>query len=63
MTPEEYRERAAAMLRDTYTDAGVYLWLTRPNKLLGGERATDLIERGEGERVLAIIEAIETGGL
>ena len=63
MTPGECQARIIESLSDNYTDEGVRIWMTSPNKLLGGERAADLVARGEGERVLAVIDSINTGGL
>jgi hypothetical protein len=48
-------------LGEVYTPEGVEVWLAGHNRSLGGERAIDLIERGEGERVLAVIERLLDG--
>jgi hypothetical protein len=48
-------------LGEVYTPEGVEVWLAGHNRSLGGERAIDLIDRGEGERVLAVIERLTTG--
>ncbi len=64
MSPEEYEHYAVEALSEIYTDEGVATWLyTAKNKLFNNEVPIELIWRGEGDRVLAIIEAINTGGL
>lgn len=48
-------------LQEFYTPAQVHPWLTRPNDMLNGERAIDLIKRGQGDEVLAAIERLASG--
>ena len=48
-------------LSDLYTRYGVEFWLHSPNRLLDGEMPINLVNRGEGERVLAVIERLESG--
>lgn len=64
MTPEECEARAIEALSVDYTDEGIGTWLyLAKNKLLDDEVPIRLIWRGEGERVLQIIGAIQAGGL
>lgn len=64
MTPEECEARAIEVLSVDYTDEGIGTWLyLAKNKLLDNEVPIQLIWRGEGERVLAVIESINAGGL
>lgn len=53
--------QARELLREVYLPEGVDRWLTNPNRNFGGERAVDLIERGEGERVIGAIHALLDG--
>ena len=62
-SPSTGLEAARERLRGLYTEAGVELWLAGPHRLLGGERAIDLIERGETDRVLDVIEMLESGAV
>lgn len=48
-------------LGEVYTPEGVQIWLTSKHKLLGDERPWDLLERGEGERVLAVVRQLVEG--
>lgn len=45
-----------------YIPEGVEVWLNAPHSLLGGERARDVIRRGEADRVLTLIDQLESGG-
>lgn len=51
----------ADRLAEFYQPDETRLWLHAPHAMLNGERAVDLIHRGETERVLAVIEAIGQG--
>lgn len=53
-----YVERRA---RVTYTPEGAALWMDAANKLLGGRSPRECVEAGEGEKVLAVLEAMESG--
>ena len=59
-TPQD-EEAVRAALRDIYTEEGVEIWLRGRKRLLGGERPIDLIERGEIDRVLAVVEMLASG--
>ena len=48
-------------LSELYDPADAHLWLFSPHKLLNGERPVDLIQRGQGERVLKIITQLKDG--
>jgi len=39
------------------------LWLYSKHRLLNGERAIDLINRGEADKILAVIESLDEGSL
>jgi hypothetical protein len=48
-------------LSDLYTPQETRLWLYSKHRLLDGERAIDLIHRGEADKVLAVIESLDEG--
>ena len=48
-------------LGDFYTSDETRLWLHASHPMLGGQRAVDLINAGQTEQVLAVIEGLETG--
>jgi transcriptional regulator with XRE-family HTH domain len=48
-------------LADFYDAAETRLWLHTPHPMLDGARAIDLINQGQTERVLAVIEALDAG--
>lgn len=48
-------------LGDFYTPDETRLWLHTRHPMLDGERAIDLINAGQTERVLAVIEALDAG--
>ncbi|HVB26691.1 MAG TPA: antitoxin Xre/MbcA/ParS toxin-binding domain-containing protein [Mycobacteriales bacterium] len=50
-------------LREIYTDEGVEIWLHGRNKALDGRRPIQLLQSGEFEPVLAIIEALNEGAM
>jgi hypothetical protein len=58
-TPDEAHARR--LLAEVYTPDGVDLWLTRPNRRLDGATPLDLIEHGDGLRVLMEIEGLIEG--
>jgi hypothetical protein len=58
---EDVRQLVRALLSEVYEPEGVDIWLSRPHKWLGGDSGNDLIDRGEGERVLAAAERLVTG--
>ena len=48
----------ATILRETYTEDGVRLWINSCNTNLDGERPLDLLGRGEDDRVLQEVERL-----
>lgn len=58
---EGVREEVRALLSEVYEPEGVDIWMSSPHQWLGGERANDLIDRGEGARVLAAAERLVGG--
>jgi hypothetical protein len=48
-------------LLDVYTPEGAEVWLTSRHRLLDGQRPTDLIALGEGERVLTLVAQLQDG--
>lgn len=48
-------------LSEFYTPEETRLWLYSKHRLLEGERAIDLINRGQADKVLAIIESLDEG--
>ena len=46
-------------LADFYSPEETRLWLYAKHRLLEGERAIDLIHRGEADKVLAVIESLD----
>jgi hypothetical protein len=48
-------------LADFYTPQETRIWLYAKHRLLNGERAVDLVHRGEADRVLAVIESLDEG--
>lgn len=55
-SPTEARVRR--LLADVYTAEDIAVWMDRRNRLLGGESPAALIERGEGEWVLAFVQRL-----
>ena len=49
------------LLAELYVGEGPDIWLNSPHRSFGGERAIDLIERGDGERVLAELHRLLDG--
>lgn len=45
-------------LSEFYTADEARLWLYSKHRLLNGERAIDLIGRGDADKVLAVIESL-----
>lgn len=54
-------QEIAKGLAQVYKAEGVAIWLLSPHKLLDGEPAAALILRGEGGRVLDLIDALCSG--
>lgn len=50
------------LLRDTYTDEGIEIWLNSRNRNLDHQRPVDLLQQGRAEDVLAEVERL-TGGM
>jgi len=48
-------------LSEFYTPQETRLWLYSKHRLLEGQRAIDLINRGQADRVLAVIESLGEG--
>jgi uncharacterized protein (DUF2384 family) len=48
-------------LNDFYTPDETRLWLHTPHPMLGGKRAIDLINAGDTQEVLAVIENLDSG--
>ena len=48
-------------LSEFYTPEETRLWLYSKHRLLDGGRAIDLINRGQADRVLSIIESLDEG--
>jgi transcriptional regulator with XRE-family HTH domain len=46
-------------LAEFYTPDETRLWLYSKHRLLNGERAVDLINRGDADKVLATVESID----
>jgi len=44
-----------------YTPEETRLWLYSKHRLLDGQRAIDLINKGQADRVLAVIESLDQG--
>lgn len=51
--------RVVDRLLEFYTPDEARLWLHSKNRLLNGERAIDLINRGDADKVLAAIESLD----
>lgn len=58
-TPD--RQRVLDACAQVYRPEGVVIWMRSPNQLLGNESPDALIERGETDRVLALIEGLAEG--
>ena len=48
-------------LAEFYTPEETRLWLYSKHRLLEGERAIDLINQGQADKVLAVIESLDEG--
>jgi transcriptional regulator with XRE-family HTH domain len=48
-------------LSEFYTPEETRIWLYSKHRLLDGERAIDLINRGSADKVLAVIESLDEG--
>jgi transcriptional regulator with XRE-family HTH domain len=48
-------------LSDVYTDEGIEIWLHARQRALGGQRPLDLLQQGQFEEVLAVIERLAGG--
>lgn len=51
-------DRIREQLAHTYTPEAVERWLHARTRALAGERPIDLVDRGDGARVLALARAI-----
>jgi transcriptional regulator with XRE-family HTH domain len=49
----------ADRLSEFYTPDEIRLWLYSKHRLLNGERAIDLINRGNADKVLTVVESID----
>lgn len=54
-------EWVATQLGEFYEPDEARLWLYRPHTLLGAKRPADLIEQGETDPVLALIDQLKSG--
>lgn len=54
-------KQVRAELADTYTAEGVEMWLKGRHKLMDNRSPLDLIENGEGDRVLQAVDALRSG--
>src|ERR1700738_5175816 len=48
-------------LSELYTPEETRVWLYSKHRLLSGERAIDLINQGQADKVLAVIESLDEG--
>jgi transcriptional regulator with XRE-family HTH domain len=48
-------------LSEFYTPEETRLWLYSKHRLLDGQRAIDLINQGQADRVLSVIESLDEG--
>ncbi len=48
-------------LSEFYTPEETRLWLYSKHRLLDGERAIDLINKGQADKILSIIESLDEG--
>src|SRR3979409_65949 len=48
-------------LSELYTPEETRLWLYSKHRLLNGERAIDLINQGNADKILAVIESLDEG--
>lgn len=48
-------------LADLYSPDETRIWLYSKHRLLNGERAIDLIHRGQADQVLSVIESLDDG--
>ena len=48
-------------LSEFYSPEETRLWLYAKHRLLDGERAIDLINRGHADKVLAVVESLDEG--
>jgi len=49
------------ILSEFYTPEETRLWLYSKHRLLDGQRAIDLINQGQADRVLSVIESLDEG--
>jgi uncharacterized protein (DUF2384 family) len=61
LAPDETLALARERIADVYRPDGVEIWMSHPNEMLGGETPIDLIARGEGGRVLDLIDVLRSG--
>jgi len=54
MPSEQVEQEVRELLADVYKPEGIEIWLNGRNRKLNAERPIDLINRGEGERVLTL---------
>lgn len=55
------REQVVAACGELFTPEGVPIWMASPNRLLDGRSPDELVEAGEGQRVLDLILALCEG--
>lgn len=60
VTMDDVRFAAQALF---VSPGDVEFWISAPNKLLDSWSPAELIEKGEGDRVLALLDAIAVGAI
>ena len=60
-TPSD-RDRVLAMCGEVYTPEGVTIWMGARNAMLDGRTPDELLEAGESDRVLALLDMLASGG-
>ena len=62
MTPADSPEtRVRESAARVFTPEGVEVFMVGANKLLNGQRPVDLIEQGEADQVLAVLDVMAEG--
>lgn len=59
-TPAQQEQEARELLANLYLPEGVEIWLNGRHKAFG-ERPIEMIQRGDGRRVLQMIHALSDG--
>lgn len=61
VAPEWFRKHAMELLDELYSPAEAKLWMRSPQQLLGMHTPNELIERGDGVKVLMPLQALLDG--